>query len=97
VVPAGYGCDRDGSPAVRGCGWYVDLAHPGAVTTRYCHFGSRPPVREGQPVVAGQVIGRVGSSGNSSGPHLHFEVHVDGQPVDPVEFMRRHGAPLGAG
>ncbi|HLV57553.1 MAG TPA: peptidoglycan DD-metalloendopeptidase family protein [Natronosporangium sp.] len=95
VVPAGYGCDRDGSPAVRGCGWYVDLAHPGAVTTRYCHFGSRPPVRVGQPVLAGQVIGQVGSSGNSSGPHLHFEVHVGGQPVDPVEFMRRHGAPLG--
>ncbi len=97
VMPTSHDCDRDGSPSTLGCGWYVDLRHAGDVFTRYCHMLSRPAVVEGQPVVAGQVIGVVGSSGHSSGPHLHFEVRMGsrgGAAVDPVVFMATR-APIG--
>jgi murein DD-endopeptidase MepM/ murein hydrolase activator NlpD len=95
-------CDRDGSPQVKGCGWFVDVLHAGAVVTRYCHMVQQPDVRLGQSVAAGQRIGISGSSGNSSGPHLHFEVHLDGDrssagAVNPENFMRDVGAPLGDG
>jgi hypothetical protein len=98
---SGPSCDLDGGPSVRGCGWYIEIAHPGQVTTRYCHLVRRTPVALGQQVKAGQTIGYVGTSGNSSGPHLHFEVHVGPGPatranaVDPLAFMRRMNAPLG--
>ncbi|MBX6356595.1 MAG: M23 family metallopeptidase [Micromonosporaceae bacterium] len=92
-------CVGDGGVNVRGCGWYVDILHAGNVITRYCHMGHRPQVRVGQTVAAGQVIGYVGSTGHSSGPHLHFEVHLNGDghktgAVDPVRFMADVGAPL---
>jgi murein DD-endopeptidase MepM/ murein hydrolase activator NlpD len=94
-----YSCDRDGSVFVTGCGWYVDILHAGNVITRYCHMVQRPSVTVGQSVSAGQQIGLSGSSGNSSGPHLHFEVHLGGDSgpagaVDPVQFMAQAGAPL---
>ncbi|MFY1634679.1 M23 family metallopeptidase [Solwaraspora sp. WMMB335] len=93
-------CNVDGSPSTGGCGWFVDILHADQVITRYCHMVSRPDVGEGDLVDAGQVIGKVGSSGNSSGPHLHYEVHLRGDrssrgAVDPVAFMRDRGAPLG--
>ncbi|MEV8504512.1 M23 family metallopeptidase [Actinoplanes sp. NPDC051475] len=93
-------CDVDGHPGLGGCGWYVDITHPAGVITRYCHMLTRPLVREGQTVVAGQQLGVVGSSGNSSGPHLHFEVHRNGDAgstgaIAPQDWMREHGAPLG--
>lgn len=61
----------------------------------------QPFVKKDQIVTAGQVIGKVGSSGNSSGPHLHFEVHLRNDrnasgAVNPVPFMRERGAPLRA-
>ncbi len=97
-----YGCDRDGSPQVQGCGWYVDIMHAARVISRYCHMMSRPNVTAGQYVGAGAVLGFAGSSGNSSGPHLHFEVHLngDGGPfgaIDPVIFMNQVGVPLVSG
>jgi murein DD-endopeptidase MepM/ murein hydrolase activator NlpD len=100
VSPASRGCDRDGSPQVAGCGWYVDIRHVEGVITRYCHMLSRPAVSVGQYIVAGQAIGLVGSSGNSSGPHLHFEVHLRNDrstvgAIDPVAFMAAAGASLG--
>ena len=100
VAPETHGCDRDGSPAIRGCGWYVDLRHAAGVITRYCHMQTQPFVHEGQTVVVGQPLGLVGSSGHSSGPHLHYEAHLDGDrssdgAVDPVGFMCDVGAPLG--
>ena len=93
-------CNVDGYPGKGGCGWMVEVQHAGNVMTRYCHMVQRPFVREGQEVTAGEIIGRVGSSGNSSGPHLHFEVHMNNDrssagAVDPVRFMREQGAPLG--
>ncbi|MDG4793637.1 M23 family metallopeptidase [Micromonospora sp. WMMD1082] len=91
-----WGCGRDGDPDLtKGCGWYVDIGHPGGITTRYCHMHTEPYVKVGDPVIAGQPIGEVGSTGHSSGPHLHYEVHVNGGPVDPEGWMRAHGAALG--
>jgi murein DD-endopeptidase MepM/ murein hydrolase activator NlpD len=95
-----WSCDIDGSAAVHGCGWYVDILHAGNVITRYCHMVSQPDVAVGQTVTAGQQIGHSGSSGNSSGPHVHFEVHLNGDSsfngaVNPVPFMQQAGAPLG--
>lgn len=92
-------CDHDGSPSVSGCGWYLDINHAGGIITRYCHMLQRPFVKVGDRVTAGQVIGKIGSSGNSSGPHLHFEVHLGGDPnrsgaTNPGEFMKKVGAPL---
>jgi len=94
-----HNCDVDGSPAVLGCGWYVEVRHADNTVTRYCHMVRRPLVNVGQPVTVGQQLGFVGTSGNSSAPHLHFEVHT-GYPatranaIDPVPFMLAHGAPL---
>jgi murein DD-endopeptidase MepM/ murein hydrolase activator NlpD len=94
-------CDRDGGTDVRGCGWYVEILHGDDVVTRYCHLARQPEVSVGDVVEGGQVLGFVGSSGNSSGPHLHFEVHVGGavataaNAVDPVGFLTDVGVPLG--
>ena len=94
-----YTCNEVGSPEKGGCGWFVDILHAGNVATRYCHLKFQPLVRVNDTVKAGQEIGKVGSSGNSSGPHLHFEVHLNGDrssagATDPVPFMRARGAPL---
>ncbi len=97
----GYRCDRDGGSGEwpGGCGWYLDIRHANNVITRYCHLLRKPLVGTGDKVRAGQQIGVVGSTGHSSGPHLHFEVHLGsrdaGTASDPVKFMRKRGAPLG--
>ena len=93
-------CDVDGYPGKGGCGWMVEIQHAGNIMTRYCHMVQHPFVHEGQEVTAGEVIGKVGTSGNSSGPHLHFEVHLNNDrssagAINPVPFMKEHGAPLG--
>ncbi|MET1005092.1 MAG: peptidoglycan DD-metalloendopeptidase family protein [Propionibacteriaceae bacterium] len=92
-------CDVDGRSALSGCGWYVEVQHEGGVVTRYCHMIRRPAVTVGQVVPRGTVLGYVGTSGSSSGPHLHFEVHT-GAPatranaVSPIEFFRARGLPI---
>ncbi len=99
VSPEPHGCDQDGGTEYGGCGWYVDIRHALDIYTRYCHMGSSPLVSVGQFVAAGQFLGLVGSSGHSSGPHLHFEVHLGDETAatatDPVPFMVQQGAPLG--
>jgi murein DD-endopeptidase MepM/ murein hydrolase activator NlpD len=70
-----------------GYGNLVKIAHGNRVRTWYAHLSSFA-VRRGQRVSAGTVIGRVGSTGFSTGPHLHFEVHLRGAAVDPLPALR---------
>ncbi|MFV0643476.1 MAG: M23 family metallopeptidase, partial [Sphingomonadaceae bacterium] len=73
-----------------GCGIAVRLNHAQGLSTRYCHM-SRMAVRAGQSVQRGQVIGYVGSTGLSTGPHLHYEMYRNGQTIDPlsVQYVTR--------
>ncbi|NTZ41502.1 M23 family metallopeptidase [Altererythrobacter sp. SALINAS58] len=66
-----------------GYGLLVTIDHPAGLQTRYAHL-SRLNVRPGQDVAQGDIIGFVGSTGNSTGPHLHYEVRRDGLAVDPA-------------
>lgn len=67
-------------------GNYVVISHGDGITTRYYHNSSLA-VSAGQSVKAGQVISYVGSTGWSTGPHLHFEVRVNDSPLDPMQFF----------
>ncbi len=78
-----------------GYGNTVDLEHAGGISTRYAHLASiDPAIAVGATVQVGQRLGVEGSTGASTGPHLHFEIAVHGQRVNPLTFMRAHGAPL---
>jgi murein DD-endopeptidase MepM/ murein hydrolase activator NlpD len=74
-------------------GWHpqygkvVDVDHGNGLVSRYAH-ASRLVVAEGDLVVRGQHIANVGSSGRSTGPHLHFEVRLNGVPQNPARFLR---------
>jgi len=70
-----------------GYGKYLDVRHEGGIVTRYAHL-SAATVRVGQGVNRGQQIGKIGTSGWATGPHLHFEVRVNGRPVDPRPWLR---------
>ncbi|MDJ0792269.1 MAG: peptidoglycan DD-metalloendopeptidase family protein [Acidimicrobiia bacterium] len=69
-----------------GYGNTVMIDHGGGMVTLYAHQ-SRFAVSQGQQVAAGAVIGYVGSTGVSTGPHLHFEVRINGQPTDPAKYL----------
>lgn len=69
----------------------VQINHGGGVSTLYGHMQYTPSVWYGQGVSAGQLIGYVGSTGNSTGPHLHFETLVNGVPTNPRPFMANRG------
>jgi len=68
-------------------GLFVSLEHGGNIQTRYGHM-SRLNVAAGQAVRKGDVIGYVGSTGRSTGPHLHYEVRIAGTAVSPVPYMQ---------
>lgn len=70
-----------------GCGNMIVIDHGGHLATQYCHL-SQIYVAVGQDVQRGQAIAASGSTGNSTGPHLHFGVRVDGRPVDPMSYLR---------
>ena len=70
-----------------GYGIMVEIDHGNGLATRYAHM-SEALVEEGEAVDKGAVLGRLGSTGRSTGPHLHYEVRVDGEPVDPERFLR---------
>ena len=80
-----------------GYGKVVFIDHGGGVITRYAHM-RRIQVQDGQPIVAGTRIGEMGSTGRTTGSHLHFEVRIDGRSVDPntalvvAEIMRQNAA-----
>ena len=65
---------------------YTCIQHTGSMSTCYGHQ-SRIGVSGGQGVRQGQVIGAVGNTGNSTGPHLHFEVRINGNPVNPMGYL----------
>lgn len=69
-----------------GFGLYVVINHPGSVRTMYAHLSSAS-VQPGQEVGMGQEVGRSGSTGISTGPHLHFQVEVNGVACDPLEWL----------
>ena len=69
-----------------GYGRYVVIAHSGGLDTLYGHL-STAVVKVGQHVVQGQTIGLEGSTGNSTGPHLHFELRIKQQPIDPTPYL----------
>ncbi|MBN1336301.1 MAG: M23 family metallopeptidase [Deltaproteobacteria bacterium] len=69
-----------------GYGRMVEIDHGHGIHTRYAH-NTAHYVMEGQTVETGQLVAALGSSGRTTGPHLHFEVLVDGQQVDPLEYL----------
>lgn len=75
-------------------GWYfaygqmVDIRHADGLVTRYAHMAAfAPGIAPGDPVAAGQIIGRVGATGRAHGAHVHFEVRIDGHAVDPKPYL----------
>lgn len=70
------------------CGYTLKIKHSDKGFTRYCHLKTPPIVNEGDAVIAGQRIGFVGSTGRSSGPHLHFETYgTGGDNINPLEWL----------
>jgi len=78
-----------------GYGRMVEIDHGNGLSTRYGHL-SEIGVKVGDSIKIGQVIGAVGSTGRSTGPHLHYETRIDGEAVDPQKFLRA-GVRLSAG
>lgn len=70
----------------RGHGYNVTIKHPSGIITRYAHL-RKYEVEKGQKVLQGERIGQLGSTGRSTGPHLHFEVIEDGKNVDPLTYL----------
>ena len=69
-----------------GYGLIVEINHGNGIVTKYAHC-SRVLVRKGQKVTRGEVIAAVGNSGLSTGPHLHYEIHINGRVVDPLTYV----------
>ena len=79
VILANYGWNG-------GYGNYIILNHGNGITTRYAH-ASQLYVSAGQAVTKGQVIAAVGTTGNSTGPHLHFEIRINGSHTNPLNYL----------
>ena len=86
---------------VVGAGWsggygrMVEIDHGNGLSTRYGHL-SQIDVKVGDEIRIGQVIGRMGSTGRSTGPHLHYETRIDGDAVDPQKFLHAGARLAGA-
>lgn len=77
------------SKRVSGYGNMVEIRHPDGYTTRYAH-NKKNLVNEGDLIEKGQKIALLGSTGRSTGPHVHFEVRKDDKPINPVAFIREN-------
>ena len=89
VVAAASGTVVTAYSGWRGYGHTVVIDHGNGIRTRYAHmYPGSIAVRVGQKVYQGQQIGRIGSTGNSTGPHLHFEMLIGGRKVNPYPYIR---------
>lgn len=92
VVPLGTPVVAGAKGTVTFVGWQngygrlVVIDHGGGLTTRYGHL-SEFDVEQGHDVARGEFIGRVGSTGRSTGPHLHYEVRINDNPVNPLQYL----------
>lgn len=92
-VPIGTSVRASSAGVVVRAGWFsgygicVDIQHPNGTMTRYAHL-SRAMVSVGQTVSQNQEVARSGNTGDSTGPHLHFEIRVGGTPVDPLRYLQ---------
>ena len=92
TAPAGTPIEAPAAGVVTAAGWEagygntIDISHGYGISTRYAHT-SKILVRVGQRVARGQQIALVGNTGLATGPHLHYEVHVNGRPVDPLRYV----------
>ena len=93
--PRGHEWSAGGAGFQGGYGKMVEIDHGNGVSTRYGHLSSID-TEVGKTVKTGYVIGMVGTTGRSTGPHLHYETRIDGEAVDPQRFLRA-GSKLGAG
>jgi murein DD-endopeptidase MepM/ murein hydrolase activator NlpD len=73
-----------------GYGQMIEVDHGGSLATRYAHL-SEIDVEVGHKIARGQLIGHVGSTGRSTGPHLHYEVRIDGESVNPLSYLPAKG------
>jgi len=73
-----------------GYGNVLEIDHGDGIITKYAHC-SRIAVKAGQKVKRGQIIANVGSTGLSTGPHVHYETHVSGKVVDPLTYVLPDG------
>jgi murein DD-endopeptidase MepM/ murein hydrolase activator NlpD len=92
--PSGTPVYATGDGVVSNAGWnsggygnLIKIDHGRGIETRYAHLSS-VAVRRGQQVKRGQLIGKMGSTGRSTGSHLHYEVRIDGRAVNPIPFMK---------
>ena len=68
----------------------MEIDHGNGLTTLYAH-ASELAVKPGDTIAAGQEVGSVGETGKATGPHLHFEVRVNGKPIDPRKALNAYG------
>jgi murein DD-endopeptidase MepM/ murein hydrolase activator NlpD len=85
IYSTGDGVVERANSDASGYGNHVRINHGYGYLTLYGHM-SKINVRQGQRVKRGEIIGLVGSTGKSTGPHLHYEVHKDGEVLNPVNF-----------
>jgi len=79
-------------------GYMVAIDHGGGIQSRYVHMWPEDiKVKVGQKVNVGEVVGLEGTSGQSTGPHLHFEIRINGKPTEPMAWMKNKGVTLGTG
>jgi murein DD-endopeptidase MepM/ murein hydrolase activator NlpD len=85
IYATGDGVVRKADASLSGYGNHIEISHGYGYLTLYAHL-SKYKVRAGQKVKRGDIIGYVGSTGRSEAPHLHYEVHKNGEVVNPLNF-----------